>query len=300
MSPFPKTKPPVNAKVLDTWLRDHAAGDDEQKNRRRRGISFVIVAAVLGELRDDDATPLFILKGGVPMLLRFGRRTRLSADEDAVFRREMKHLEAVLAEAVRHPVGGFTVRAVGKPVHIGPTDAFRQQLKISFRGKPWGQIPLEVSRPEGRSADPAGADLLDPDPDPTVFGLDPVGPFPCLSVRYQIAQKLHACTDVKGAEGSRESPNTRSRDLLDLLLLEELVEDGHLPDVRAACVEVFTLRAKHAWPPRVTVYAAWPDDYRRLAEENAFPVTDVYEAVERVHVFIARIDEAAGRSTQDE
>jgi Nucleotidyl transferase AbiEii toxin, Type IV TA system len=304
VSSFPETKTPFSVKVLEAWILQRAGGNDEQKNRLRRGISYMVVSAVLGELRETDGTPLFILKGGVAMQLRFGIRARLSQDYDAAFRREIKHLEDVLADAPNHPVGGFMVRAVGKPEALGPTGAFRQTLKLTYQGRGWGEVRLEVSPPEGRSVDLDQLDHIEPDPDPSVFGLEKPEPIPCMPVRYQIAQKLHACTEVKDVEEGKE-PNERFHDLLDLQLLEELVADDGWMGVRDACVETFEIREKQPWPPRVTIYGSWPASYARVAIENSFPVTDVSEAASRVQTMIDRIDEArrdpsAGSAPQDD
>ncbi len=72
----------------------------------------------------------------------------------------------------------------------------------------------------------------------------------CVSLRYQVAQKLHACTEVF-ATGRK---NDRLREVMDVLLLEPLVHEVGLVRVRAACVNIFVVRDKHAWPPTVTVY----------------------------------------------
>jgi len=125
-------------------------------------------------------------------------------------------------------------------------------------------------------------EILPPSPDLTVFGLDPIEPIPCMSVAYQIAQKLHACTEVK-----RDEENHRFTDLLDLQLLEEIVDDW--PAVRAACEEVFGLRQKQAWPPAITVFPSWPEEYAASAAANQFPVSDVDEAAAKVTAMIARI-----------
>ena len=290
MSKFPKTKKPFSPKVLDAWLLERAGGDGDQRNRLRRGVSYMVVAAVLGELRDDDGTPLFILKGGVAMQLRFGSRARLSQDYDAAFRRKIEELEAVLADAPNHPLGDFVVRPIGKPEPLGPTGAFRQTLKLTYGGKAWGEVRLEVSRPEGQSGHIDTLEMLEPDPDPTVFGLESMNPIPCMSISYQIAQKIHACTEVKDL-GPDKEPNERFHDLLDLQLLEELV-DNEWTSVRDACIETFSLRGKQAWPPRVTIYPSWPAGYARIATENSFPVSDVEEAARRVHGLIDQIDDA--------
>lgn len=57
-----------------------------------------------------------------------------------------------------------------------------------------------------------------------------------------MAQKLHAVT-----ERFLDRENGRERDLMDLILLHELVDD--LGMVREAGVEIFASRKKHTWPP---------------------------------------------------
>jgi hypothetical protein len=273
-------------KVLDEWIRTLARDQGEDANRLRRSVSFMVVSAVLARLTEADDTPLFILKGGVAMQLRFGIRARLSKDYDAAFRREIDQLEAILADAPSHPVGRFAVVALGKPEPIGQTGAMRQTLQVTFDGKGWGKVAFEVSKAEGASADPDGIDYVPAAPDFSLFGLEPTGDVACMPISYQIAQKLHACTEI--LEGR---DNERFADLLDLQLLDELVEDWSA--VRTACEEVFSLRAKQAWPPAVTIHPAWPDAYRTLAVENAFPVDDVQVAKSNVVALISRISGAS-------
>ena len=164
----------------------------------------------------------------------------------------------------------------------------RVTLRLTYLNAPWATIPLEVSPVEGRSGDPAAIDYRRPAPDLSVFGLEPQGDVPCLPVRYQIAQKLHACT-----EATTNKENDRFRDLIDLLLLEELVGEDGWPDVRAACLEVFALRRKHAWPPAVTVFPGWPVAYADLAEVTAFPIRAVADAAAAVARLVDRIAGAA-------
>jgi hypothetical protein len=54
-------------------------------------------------------------------------------------------------------------------------------------------VPLEISSAEGRAADEferVPARPLDP------LGIEVPATMACVSLRYQIAQKLHACTQV--------------------------------------------------------------------------------------------------------
>lgn len=53
------------------------------------------------------------------------------------------------------------------------------------------------------------------------FGLEGPERIPCLGIRHQIAQKLHACI-APPLEGRVE--NSRSHDPIDLILLREMIE----------------------------------------------------------------------------
>jgi hypothetical protein len=110
----------------------------------------------------------------------------------------------------------------------------------------------------------------------------------CVSVRFQIAQKLHACTEVYS--DGRE--NDRFRDLIDLHLLRDLLDDEALPAVRDACVEIFDSRAKHAWPPTVTIWPSWPAGFAAMAREVGFHTDDVQRAADDLRHLIAAIDRA--------
>jgi hypothetical protein len=122
-------------------------------------------------------------------------------------------------------------------------------------------------------------------------GLEGPATVACIAVRWQIAQKLHACT-----ERPLDRINDRFRDLLDLQLLGGLVPEVGWPRVRKACVDVFAGRSKHAWPPNIEVPATWHAGYRALAEDIGFHVADVEEAAEAVRQLITRIHSADATS----
>ncbi len=108
----------------------------------------------------------------------------------------------------------------------------------------------------------------------------------CVSLRYQVAQKLHACTEV--FDEGRE--NDRFRDVMDILLVEDLLYDVGLAHVREACVDIFTVRDKHIWPPTVTVYDSWRIPFAELARENSFTPESIDEAVAALTALIAAIE----------
>ena len=89
MSSFPKAKRPASARILDAWIRDRAQAEGLLAERIRLGVGYMVVSAVLARMRAEDDTPLFVLKGGVAMQLRFEHRARSSADIDMIFRRKL-------------------------------------------------------------------------------------------------------------------------------------------------------------------------------------------------------------------
>lgn len=241
----------------------------------------MVVAGILDHARDENLDPLFVLKGGAAMELRLGLRARATKDFDATFRHAVLNMVDYLDAALRRGHGDFTAtRTEVQP--IAETGAQRADIKLAYRGRSWATVQLEIAAAEGhagREIDRLPGKPLD------ALGLDTPTEVPCVSVRYQIAQKLHACTEPP-ANGRT---NDRFRDLIDILLLEELVEDNDWMGLRTACQEIFLLRNMHPWPPVVTVFDGWRDTYPALAAEVAFPISDVNDAAERVQQLISRI-----------
>lgn len=227
-----------------------------------------------------EERPRFLIKGGVAIELRLGLRARTTKDVDVVFRGAPDELVDVLEEAFEHPHGSFSFRRKGEVEAIRDTGSRRLSVQISFGGRDWQTLQLEVGLPEADEPElvPVAISIED-------FKLEAPRQVACLSLRYQVAQKLHAVTEEP--EG-RE--NLRFWDLMDLTLLRELLHD--LKPVREACVEIFTLRGTHLWPPELHVPDGWAEPFTRLAAENDFPVADVHEAAAEVRRLIASIEDA--------
>lgn len=285
MSDFPiKNKPPHNVNVLERWLGEASQQSGVAAGRLRRWLGFMVVAAMLDEARHaDDGEPLFLVKGGVAMELRVDTGARATKDFDTAFRESMDVVADHLDPALRAGHGDFTAtRTELEPVK--DTGAARCDIKLAYRGRPVITVKMEVAAVEGGmggEVDHVPAKSLDH------VGLTGPATVACIAVRWQIAQKLHACTET-----FETGENDRFRDLLDLQILGDLVADGEWPGVRAACIEVFEGRAKHIWPPTVTTYESWEAGYRNLADETRFSVVDVGEAIGAVLRLIARIDNA--------
>jgi hypothetical protein len=120
-------------------------------------------------------------------------------------------------------------------------------VKLTYNGRGWATLRVEVSPPEGQAHEPEMLPALSV----IEFGLTGPAEIACLSLRFQIAQKIHACT-----ERFPNRENERVHDLIDLQLMQELIEDYH--PAKAACMEIFHLRKRREWPPDLAVEPNWP------------------------------------------
>ncbi|MBF6619220.1 MAG: nucleotidyl transferase AbiEii/AbiGii toxin family protein [Patulibacter sp.] len=283
MTPQPK-RPPGNLPHLQRLANAAATAQSIPLRRYQRWINVQILSAALERVRDQDGEPLFALKGGAAMELRLGLTARASADYDATFRAQVSEMLNRIDEALRNDWNGFTLQR-SEAARIATTHTQRMDIKFFYRGRPWGTIQLEVGPSEGASGqeiDRVPARPLD------AVQLDTPDKVACVSIRYQIAQKIHACTEVfTGRRG-----NERFRDLIDIELLRELIAADALPAVRDACVEIFQLRQKHQWPPTLTVGDTWSDGFRAMAREIAFDTDDVEISATRFRAFVNEIDQA--------
>jgi hypothetical protein len=108
---------------------------------------------------------------------------------------------------------------------------------------------------------------------------------PASSLRFQIAQKLHAVS-----ERPAERTNDRFRDLVDLLVLRNRIDDR--PALRRACETTFASRATHPWPPSLDAPTTWQSGYASLAAEVGLQPVDVDDAAANLRELIAAITSA--------
>lgn len=175
-----KRSEPSSARVLTQWVDADARERGLPPKRVRDWISFMILGGRL-------------------------ERARSSAEGDLV---------SALREALDRGYQGFVFRVKGEP-YVMPNDSVRVDVALEYRGRGWGTIQVDLSAREGDSTEVEMVEPLSLEP----FGLDTPDVLPCLSLRFHIAQKIHAMTKPPVDEGT---PNERFRDLVDLLLMREL------------------------------------------------------------------------------
>ncbi len=287
----PYSSPPTNLRSLRDRLTQAAQRQGVVFGRLQRHVAMIVVAQFATTLTDDNGAPLLLVKGGSSLELRRGiPDSRTSKDFDTVARRDIELVHEQLADAGEAGWEGFTA-IFTSPEEIDvpglPVKPRRFTAKLSYLGRPFASVPIEVSTIEAGNADQF--DTLTSDALGLV-GVPVTVAMPCMTVPWQIAQKLHAVTAVL----EHPKVNDRAHDLVDLQLLEGLLPGSDLLPTRSACIAVFEARAQHPWPPRVAALPHWPPIYTGALEgldhlELAMTVDAAAEAVQR---FVARIDRA--------
>ncbi|OBH47399.1 nucleotidyl transferase AbiEii/AbiGii toxin family protein [Mycobacterium mantenii] len=289
----PYSSPPTNLRSLRDRLTQAAQRQGVVFGRLQRHVAMIVVAQFAAMLTDDSGAPLLLVKGGSSLEMRRGiPDSRTSKDFDTVARHDIEEVHEQLAEAGEAGWEGFTaIFTVPEEIDVPgmPVKPRRFTAKLNYHGKPFASVPIEVSTVEAGNADQF--DVLTSDALGLVGGPAPVS-VPCMTVPWQIAQKLHAVTAV--LEDNRV--NDRAHDLVDLQLLDWLLPYTELSSTRSACIAVFEARAQHPWPPTVAALSHWPAIYSAALEglDHLELATTAEEAAEVVQRFVARIDAARG------
>jgi hypothetical protein len=241
----------------------------------------MIIGGRLEEVSSSSAGARFTIKGAVALEMRLPERARATKDIDLVIDgADDGDPAAVLGEALEGDYQDFSFRVKGEP-YVMPNNAVRVEVAMDYRGRSWSTVQVDLSRREGRATEVELVDALELEP----FGLSTPSALPCLSLRYHIAQKIHGMTQPAV---EKDASNERFRDLADVLLLRQLVEN--LPAVRAACLEVFAFRGTHGWPPALEPPTFWEELYPELAAGLELAEKTLEEAVREARAFIGAID----------
>lgn len=248
--------------ALEARLRNraHATGVDLRRLRRLSAFERILV-------RLEEANPgLWVLKGALAMEIRMGDRARTTRDLDLAIRGEALSGEAVrdllIGSLATDPdADGFRF-AVSAPralaIDTAGTPGWRFSVQASLAGREFATVRIDVV---ARGSDVAGTERL-PLPGTFSFAGFPTRDVVVIGREQHFAEKLHALTRSYG-----DRPNTRVRDLADLMLF---IEDGFsdLATLRRATEQVFGARATHDLPEEIPgPPAAWDPIYAKLAAE---------------------------------
>lgn len=278
---------PTGVSSLDARIRNYARANGHVEHR----VALTVRGTVVGQMLPEG-----VVKGGFAMTLRLGiASTRFSTDFDTARQRGtsvddyIDRLEHRLAQGWGDFRGTVVERRPASPPDVPPDYVTRPlDARLSYKGRAWGKVEIELGNDELGSADMAESRISDATLELFRYlGLPTPAPVPLMRPEHQIAQKLHACT-----EPDRDGRNERAHDLVDLQLLLEH-EQVDLADVCRRSRRLFAYRQGAPWPPTVRPYPGWETLYAAEAEGlGVCPTVD--EAVAWANDLVAKI-EAAGQ-----
>ena len=273
------TKKPNSRVNLDKAI-NRFAGSARAADGMRNSLANVIVAQML---------PEGVVKGGSSLKFRYGcATTRATMDLDTAWKADLDTFLKGLRERISVGWGGFAgVLIVGRqasPKGI-PFNYVMQpcDVKLTYLGKPWYTVRLEVGHNEIGDADECETvnppqEVLDlcrelALPEPTKI--------PVMLLEHQVAQKLHGVS----------APNSRcAHDLIDLQLIfaHEPIDMARTADI---CRRLFAYRKVQAWPPTIVKGEGWENVYKE--QSIRLPVlSSIDEAIAWANELINRIDRA--------
>jgi Nucleotidyl transferase AbiEii toxin, Type IV TA system len=282
MSTFKYKKAVDLRRALEARLKTQAESKGSDYGRLRRIVVFDRISARL-----SGSDQGWVLKGGTALEFRLGLRARATKDLDLVLRSHSPDgaaLRDVLIEALASDIDrDWFVFKVGHPIDLD-TDAagnpgWRFSVEGALAGKTFGTVRVDVVL---RPVELAATEWISLPGTLEFAGIRPRS-IESADRRQHFAEKLHALTRDYGSR-----PNTRVKDLVDLLLL---IHDGLSPDQDLLDVvqHVFRVRALHPVPVGIAdPPPTWEDDYPVLAAAAALREQDLPSALDTVRAFWAR------------
>ena len=241
-------------------------------------------------VRLDLAEPdTWVVKGGLALDVRMGSRARASVDLDLGLREnaiEGDHLRDRIIEALAtDPDGDWFTFTVVRTEQLQPDQAgratWRYSVQSDLAGKRFGTLKLDVA-PRIEELEPTQRVMLR-------NALDFAGirsrTVELIDINRHAAEKLHALTRTYG-----DRPNTRVRDLVDLVLL---LENEYLEDdrCRTAIRTTFEQRGTHELPSDLSdPPSAWTDLYASLVADLDIEAESLPDAFNLVRSWWIRLD----------
>jgi hypothetical protein len=261
--------------AIDTRLNTRARAEHVEANRLRRGLVFERVMARL-EAGEPGG---WVVKGGMALEWRLGERARATRDLDLVRRGEEASgpelRESLVELLAADPQDDRFTFEIGPPqaLEVG----FRFSLTANLAGRVFASVRLDIA---ARADELLATETLPVPGALPEFGRLPPPHVEVASPVQHFAEKVHALTREHG-----DRPNSRVRDLVDLLLLVELElvrPSAVMPVVR----HVFESRGTHPVPAELAdPPGSWADDYRVQAGSTSLNARTLEQAMARLRSF---------------
>lgn len=250
-------------KALEDRLKAISAKEKLDLQRLLREVSF---DRLLARLFTGNIP--WVLKGGYALELRM-KQARVTKDIDLVLRDSMgkergQPLKEALLDTLTVAAGqdlqdffSFVVGPAMQDLDAAPYGGARFPVETILDGRTFVKFHIDIG---------AGDVILSPIE--TTEGRDwlgfagiPAPKFPTISQEQHFAEKVHAYTVP------RKTPNSRARDLIDMVLL---IQSGKMDaaKVKKALAATFERRKTHTLPERLEPPpAAWQKLYSQLADQ---------------------------------
>jgi len=231
----------------------------------------------------QDQPDAWVLKGGLALQLRLGRRARTTKDIDVLLTTPYDGLHLIhqaLVRAALLDLGDwfqFEVEGPAADTPEEPIGGVRFTVRALLDGRRFETFHIDVGW-----GDPlvGPADTLTTPALLAFAGIRPTA-IPCYPLTQQLAEKAHAYTRPHATgEGSRV------KDLVDILLIAELGQiDGQL--LQQALQATFGKRKTHQMPSRLAdPPSTWSAPFRRLADETGLSYRMLADAGEAASRFL--------------
>lgn len=251
-------------RALESRLKQQAEDGGTDLARRRRLVVFDRLATRLAA----DPVGGWILKGGAAMEFRLEDRARTTKDMDLAARPDDESITGptvrdLLIEALAEDADGDGFRfQVSAPSELKADTAGRGGWRFSVEARLAGKVFAGIRVDVVARVDEISLTERLPLPNTLEFAGTPQRDINAVDRRQHFAEKLHALTRDYG-----DRPNTRVKDLVDLVLL---IESGLGADaaLSGAVRHVFAVRATHEVPGPTLPDPppSWRDTYPELAD----------------------------------
>jgi len=216
---------------------EREAGDGARLARDRKRVAFDRLLARLVAVAADA----WVLKGGFALDLRLTERARMTKDIDLDWHEPGDELLDTLLDAADYDAGDFftfRIERAGPPEdRLGGSRRFR--VSASLAGREFETFLLDI----GFRVIPM--ERVDALTTPDLLAFADVAPVtvPAIPLETQVAEKLHAYTRTY----HDAQPSSRTKDLVDLVLIAELASLDAVT-LRRAIETTFAVRGTHPVP----------------------------------------------------
>lgn len=275
------TRTYANAAAFRQALETRLRGVAQERGVQIQGLRLkVAIERLLARLFHEPSPP-WLLKGGYAMELRFRPKARTTRDLDLALgdpvgsealAGRLVEVHETLMDAAGRDIGDFfefTIPPARSELTAAPGGGGVFNVIAKVAGREFARFHIDIGFGD---AIIGGPERLDGD---DLLAFAEIAPPVALAIprAQQFAEKVHAYTFPW-----TDRENTRSRDLVDMVLLIERGELDH-DEVRQAIARTFTHRRRHEVPSTLSAPPrAWAEEFQAMAAEAGVSTTNLDEA----------------------